>query len=169
MGTILLEAFEPELENFNDDVRDLVVKVLTAASDHNASSDLFHKGSIIDHTKLTYRILTSMFEEHSEYKGKSRFAEGVYAACILHDLDKYDENNAYKPHHPLLMADRIRKISPTAFAKTVANMVERHEGPFFNKWTLEDGTNVEATAPVSKGDRLLAYANALANISKRYT
>ena len=145
------DVFAAELSKiFSNDIKVHVSNLLRQAHDFNfikpsSSTGKYHpdhdngEQGLIRHTKAVVRFAQELMRGRPLYDN-SGIADLVYAACILHDMDKYnDEYPEYtNPVHPLSMKEKVIKYTDSLDKRVllstkeslykIANYIGSHHG-----------------------------------------
>ena len=118
------DVFAAELSKISsDEIRVHVSNLLREAHDLNfikpsSSTGKYHpdhdngEQGLIRHTKAVVRFAQELMRGRPLYDNSS-IADLVYAACILHDMDKYNDKypEHTNPEHPLSMKEKVIKYT----------------------------------------------------------
>ncbi len=118
------DIFAAELSKISsDEIKIHVSNLLKEAHDLNfikpsSSTGKYHpdhdngEQGLIRHTKAVVRFAQELMRGRPLYDNSS-IADLVYAACILHDMDKYNDKypEHTNPEHPLSMKERVIKYT----------------------------------------------------------
>ena len=114
------EVFKVELSKISsEEIRNHVRNLLQESHDLNftkpsSSTGKYHpehdngEKGLIRHTKAVVRFAQELMRSRPLYDN-SRVADLVYAACILHDMDKYNDEypEHTNPNHPFSMMEKV--------------------------------------------------------------
>lgn len=156
------EVFKVELSKISsEEIRNHVRNLLQESHDLNftkpsSSTGKYHpehdngEKGLIRHTKAVVRFAQELMRSRPLYDN-SRVADLVYAACILHDMDKYNDEypEHTNPNHPFSMMEKVINYTDSLGSRTklsvrtalykIAGYIGSHHGRWNEVKSYADG------------------------------